>query len=206
MITIIDYGSGNIRAICNIYDRLRIPYLVTDKPEDLRLSRKIILPGVGAFDQAMGELDRSGLRSALNTAVLDEKKPILGICVGMQLLAGSSEEGTRAGLGWIDGVVRRFPRMAGTQRLQLPHMGWNQAQVLRPDPLFNGLDLTSGFYFLHSYYFSCADATDELTRTEYGTNYASAVKKGNIYGVQFHPEKSHQAGVGVLRNFALAVL
>jgi glutamine amidotransferase len=205
MITIINYGSGNIQAICNIYGRLRIPYLVTDKPEDVRASRKIILPGVGAFDQAMGELDRSGLRSALDAAVLGEKKPILGICVGMQLLAKSSEEGVCAGLGWIDGVVKRFSHPVGTQRLQLPHMGWNHAQVLRPDPLFDGLDLSSGFYFLHSYYFSCADASEELTRTEYGAGYASAVRKGNIYGVQFHPEKSHQAGIGVLRNFALAV-
>jgi imidazole glycerol-phosphate synthase subunit HisH len=205
MITIVNYGSGNIQAICNIYGRLRIPYLVTDKPEDVRACQKIILPGVGAFDQAMGELDRSGLRTALDESVLSRRVPILGICVGMQLLARSSEEGKLAGLGWIDGVVKKFDHSAAGRRTRLPHMGWNTARPLRPSRLFQDVDLETGFYFLHSYYFSCVEPADALAETDYGGVYASVVNRGNVYGVQFHPEKSHQAGIALLRNFALHI-
>lgn len=205
MIAIVNYGSGNIRAICNIFDRLGVRHVVATRPEEIAPASKILLPGVGAFDQAMGELDQSGLRAALDAAVLGEGKPILGICVGMQLLAKRSEEGVRPGLGWIDGTVKRFPGSVGSRRLHLPHMGWNTAELVHPDPLFDEIDLGGGFYFLHSYYFECADPADVLTRTNYGGDYASAVRKDCIYGVQFHPEKSHQAGVTVLRNFALKV-
>lgn len=203
MITIVNYGSGNIQAICNIYGRLRIPYLVTDKPEDVRVSRKIILPGVGAFDQAMGELDRSGLRAALDESVLSRRVPVLGICVGMQLLARSSEEGRLPGLGWIDGIVRKFDHSALGRRTRLPHMGWNTVRPLRASPLFQDIDLATGFYFLHSYYFSCAQPAEALAETDYGGSYASVVNRDNVYGVQFHPEKSHQAGITLLKNFAV---
>lgn len=204
MIAVVNYGSGNIRALCNIYHRLGIPFIVATTPAELRRGERIILPGVGAFDQAMGELERSGLRAALDECVLRERRPILGICVGMQLLAHRSEEGVLPGLGWIDGVVRRFEDSRFNQRTRLPHMGWNTAEPTRPTSLFQGIDLERGFYFLHSYYFSCATGGDELARTNYGGPYASAVNRENIFGVQFHPEKSHHAGVQLLKNFAAA--
>ena len=203
MISIVNYGSGNIQAICNIYTRLNIAFRVTADPRELADSTKIILPGVGAFDQAMGQLECSGLREALEDCVLGRQRPLLGICVGMQLLAKSSEEGVRPGLGWIDGAVRRFDVSRLSQRTRLPHLGWNTVAPTRPSPLFQDVDLVAGFYFLHSYYFSCAADEDVLARTEYGGNYASVVNHGSIYGVQFHPEKSHQAGIQLLKNFAL---
>jgi len=202
MIAIVNYGSGNIQAICNIFGRLGVSYLVASNPDELRQGEKILLPGVGAFDQAMGELERSGLRAALDECVLERKRPILGICVGMQLLARGSEEGVRAGLGWIDGMVKKFDCTRFEQATRLPHMGWNTARPLRDDPLFQQVDLQGGFYFLHSYYFSCADPADELAATEYGGSFSSVVRRNNIYGVQFHPEKSHQAGIQLLKNFA----
>lgn len=204
MIGIVNYGSGNIQALANIFGRLRVPYVVATAPADLDAATRILLPGVGAFDQAMTELHRSGMRTALDDAVLGRGKPILGICVGMQLLANGSEEGTLAGLGWIDGVVKRFDHTRFRQTTHLPHMGWNTVEPRRPDPLFEGVDLTSGYYFLHSYFFSCADDADELATTEYGDAFTSVVNRANVYGVQFHPEKSHQAGIQLLKNFAVA--
>ena len=202
MITIINYGSGNIQAICNIYNRLGVPYVVASKPEEVRAGDKIVLPGVGAFDQAMSELERSGLRAALDECVLEGQRPILGICVGMQLLAQRSEEGVLPGLGWIAGRVRKFDRARFTGASVLPHMGWNTVAPTRESGLLRGIDLARGFYFLHSYYFACDDPADELARTDYGGEYACAVNRRNIYGVQFHPEKSHQAGIQLLKNFA----
>lgn len=205
MIAIINYGSGNIQAICNIYHRLGVAHVIASHPEEVGEGERIILPGVGAFDQAMGELERSGLRAALDDCVIRQGRPILGICVGMQLLAKSSEEGDLRGLGWIDGTVRKFDHTRIRQAVSLPHMGWNTIAPVRSGGLFRGIDLSTGFYFLHSYYFSCGDASDELAHTDYGGEYASAVHRGNIYGVQFHPEKSHQAGIQLLKNFAEGV-
>ena len=202
MIAIVNYGSGNIQAICNIYGRLGVPFIVASKPEEVRTGDKIVLPGVGAFDQAMSELERSGLRAALDECVLGQHRPLLGICVGMQLLAQSSEEGKLPGLGWIAGRVRKFDRARFARGGRLPHMGWNTAAPTRENGLWRGIDLATGFYFLHSYYFCCDDPADELARTDYGGEYASAVNRRNVYGVQFHPEKSHQAGIQLLRNFA----
>jgi glutamine amidotransferase len=203
MIAIVNYGSGNIQAIANIYGRANIPYVIASTADELAPAERILLPGVGAFDQAMNELDRSGMRAALDRAVLQEHKPILGICVGMQLLARRSDEGQAAGLGWIDGEVRRFDHSNFRQTTHLPHMGWNTVQPSRESRLFEGVDLGTGYYFLHSYYFSCADPADTLATTEYGSGFASAVQRDNVYGVQFHPEKSHQAGIQLLKNFAL---
>jgi glutamine amidotransferase len=202
MIAIVNYGSGNIQAIANIYRRLDVPHVVASSPEGLEGADQVILPGVGAFDQAMNELDASGMRRALDAYVLEGRKPVLGICVGMQLLARSSEEGTARGLGWIDGEVKRFDRSVAGPGTQLPHMGWNTAEPARADPLFDGVDAQAGFYFLHSYYFSCRDPADVLATTGYGVTFACAVRRGNVLGVQFHPEKSHQNGVQLLRNFA----
>ena len=202
MIAIVNYGSGNIQAIANIYKRLDVPHVIAATPDELDGVDQVILPGVGAFDQAMNELEASGLRRALDNCVLTQRKPILGICVGMQLLACSSEEGTAKGLGWIDAEVRRFDPNAAGPDTQLPHLGWNTVEPARIDPVLDGIEIQAGFYFLHSYYFSCRDKEDVLATTSYGTPFASAVRRQNVYGVQFHPEKSHQNGVQFLRNFA----
>ena len=202
MIAIVNYGSGNIQAIANIYGRLNIPFVIASRPDDLHGAEKIILPGVGAFDQAMAELESSGMRRALDRVVCDEKRPILGICVGMQLLARSSEEGTAPGLGWIDGVVRRFDPTSFEQPTLLPHMGWNTVEPVDPHPLFEGVDLSTGYYFLHSYFFECADRQNVLGVTDYGRPFSSMVHRDNVFGVQFHPEKSHHAGIQLLKNFA----
>lgn len=202
MIAIVNYGSGNIQAIGNIYTRLRIPFTVVTQPEELVAAERIILPGVGAFDQAMNELDASGMREALDRAVLQEKKQILGICVGMQLLAHSSEEGSAKGLGWIDGAVKRFDQGGAQQVLRLPHMGWNTVAPRRVSPLFRDVDLETGYYFLHSYYFSCNNPEDQLAVANYGKAFTCVVQRANVCGVQFHPEKSHQAGIQLLKNFA----
>ena len=140
MIAIVNYGSGNIQAIANIYGRLGVPFVVATKPNELAGADRVILPGVGAFDQAINELDASGMRQALDTWVLEDQKPILGICVGMQLLAKCSEEGQARGLGWIDAEVRRFDRSTFGQTTQLPHMGWNTVELARTDALFGGVE------------------------------------------------------------------
>lgn len=202
MISIINYGSGNIRAIGNIYDKLRIAYNVAETPDDILHAEKIILPGVGAFDETMKKLNESGLREALDHKVLIEKKPVLGICVGMQILAKSSDEGHLPGLGWIDGVVRRFDVTKLEQIPKLPHLGWNSVDLKKQSSLFVNIDTETGFYFIHSYYFSCNDSADILSTTFYGEHFVSSVQSGNIYGTQFHPEKSHSNGVQLLQNFA----
>lgn len=202
MIAIVNYGSGNVNAIGNIYRRLGVPFVVASSPRDLLGVERMILPGVGAFDQAISELNASGLRPALDKFALEERKPVLGICVGMQLFAKASEEGTQAGLGWVDGTVRRFRNSRDVGALQLPHMGWNQVDVSYPSPMFEGVAAETGFYFLHSYHFECTDREDELASTEYGGRFTSAVRRGNVVGVQFHPEKSHQNGVALLKAFA----
>ena len=202
MIAIVNYGSGNIQAIANIYGRLNIPFRIASTPADLDGADRVVLPGVGAFDQAMDELEHSGMRRALDRVVCEEKRPILGICVGMQLLARSSEEGSAAGLGWIDGVVRRFDPARLEQAALLPHMGWNTVEPVEPHPLFKDVDLATGYYFLHSYYFECADRRNVLAETGYGGQFASVVHHENVFGVQFHPEKSHHAGIQLLKNFA----
>lgn len=202
MIALVDYGSGNIQAIANIYHRLGIPAYVASTPEDLQRATRIVLPGVGAFDQTMGHLNASGLRDALDEAVLGQKRPFLGICVGMQLLARGSEEGKLEGLGWLKADVKRFDETQFLQATRLPHMGWNDIIVRQQQPLLEGLALEAGFYFLHSYYLSCQRQEDVLAETEYGSPFPSAVHSGNIFGVQFHPEKSHANGIQLLKNFA----
>lgn len=202
MIAIVNYGSGNIQAIANIYRRLEVPFVVAMTPEDLAAADRVILPGVGAFDQAMNELDASGMRQALDACVLEDRKPILGICVGMQLLAKSSEEGRATGLGWIDAEVKRFDHSMFGQATPLPHMGWNTVEPATADTLFHGVELQNGYYFLHSYYVSCHEADDVLATTEYVMTFTCAVRRQNVYGVQFHPEKSHHNGVQLLQNFA----
>lgn len=202
MIGILDYGSGNVRAIANIYHRLNIPYSIIRKAEGLKKVDKVILPGVGAFDETMNQLDRSGIKRPLNNAVEGEGKPVLGICVGMQIMAKSSDEGEKAGLGWIDGVVKKFDPKDLEKKPKLPHMGWNTATPQNNNQLFREIDPVLGFYFLHSYYFSCSNAQDQLATSKYGIEFSSAVNKGNVYGTQFHPEKSHSNGMQIFKNFA----
>lgn len=202
MIAIVDYGLGNIRAFTNVYKRLDIPFRIATRPQDLKDAGKIILPGVGSFDEAMNLLQKSGMRETLDECVQEKKIPILGICVGMQILARSSEEGASAGLGWINARVRKFDVSALAHKPGLPHMGWNDVMVPREHPLMKGLPAEPRFYFLHSYYFECGDPGMVVGEARYGSPFACAVSSDNIYGVQFHPEKSHSNGVLLLRNFA----
>lgn len=201
MIALVDYGLGNIRAFANIYRQLNIPVAIVDRPGDLLKARKIILPGVGAFDWAMQQLNRSGLRDTLDLQVRDRKVDVLGVCVGMQMMALRSEEGELAGLGWIDAEVLRFDIATLRQQTQLPHMGWNHVRLIGENPLFQKLD-DSQFYFLHSYFMQPIDPTDTLAVADYGIEFAAAVGSGNVYGTQFHPEKSHAWGIRLLQNFA----
>ena len=203
MIAIINYGLGNINAFVNVYKKLGIELKIALSSSDLTGSTKIILPGVGSFDYAMSRLNASGMRPAIDQMVLHEHIPVLGICVGMQMLALSSEEGVLPGLGYIDGVVRKFDETKMTAKLNLPHMGWNDVIPSPGSKLFNGIEDKPLFYFLHSYYFDCNNMEDSIAKADYGGEFVCAVNHQNIYGVQFHPEKSHQYGIQLLKNFAL---
>jgi glutamine amidotransferase len=201
MIKIVDYGLGNISAFRNLYKRLNIEVGTARTAEDLRGATKLILPGVGAFDRAIACLDHSQLRPALEALVLERHVPLLGVCVGMQMLTRGSEEGRARGLGWISADVRGFASLPGVD-LVIPHMGWNDVQPMGDSPLFKGLEPSAQFYFLHSYYVVCDDSRDVAGMTRYGIDFACAVSCGNIHGVQFHPEKSHHFGERLLQRFA----
>lgn len=202
MIAIIDYGLGNIKAFGNVYKELNIPISIASSAEDLKKADKIILPGVGAFDHAIDQLNKSGMRETLDELVLVKRVPVMGICVGMQILAGSSDEGVLPGLGWIDGEVKKFDITQLKHTPRLPHMGWNDVEPVKESGLFHHLEKDSRFYFLHSYYFNCHKKENILATAEYGSRFACAVNEQNIFGVQFHPEKSHHYGVQLLKNFA----
>lgn len=202
MITIIDYGSGNIHAIANIYEKLNISYLIARHPDDVIGAKKIFLPGVGAFDETISKLDEIGFRSVLDKEVLENNVPILGICVGMQILAESSEEGSLKGLGYIKGHVKKLDVTKLKGKPKLPHLGWNSIEIKRKTPLFENIDPYKGFYFLHTYCFECSIDNDILSTTHYGYSFSSAINHNNIFGFQFHPEKSHSNGVNLLHNFA----
>jgi glutamine amidotransferase len=203
MIAIINYGLGNVKAFANVFKKLNIPAKIVNTPDELDGAVKIILPGVGAFDFAMQRLNDSGLRPLLDEMVLIKKVPVLGICVGMQMLAHTSEEGRLPGLGWIDGSVKRFAQSPDGTLMSVPHMGWNSVKPLNLNGLFRGLDEASRFYFLHSYYFVCNSIEEILAVTDYYGEFTSAACSGNVFGVQFHPEKSHEWGIKLLKNFAL---
>jgi glutamine amidotransferase len=202
MITVVDYGLGNVRAFLNVYKRLNIAATVARNADELSKATRIILPGVGAFDHAMELLQISGMRETLDELVMSKGIPVLGICVGMQILAGSSEEGRLPGLAWIDGSVRKFDESKIAHRTRLPHMGWNDVKANAGSRLFDGLGHNPLFYFLHSYYFHCVRSENILACAEYGDTFSCAVHSRNIYGVQFHPEKSHHDGARLLKNFA----
>ncbi len=202
MITIIDYGVGNIFAFQNVYKRLDIPTKIAKNRQDLVDSEKLILPGVGSFDYAMGQLNASGMREKLDELVLEKNIPIIGVCVGMQMMGNTSEEGKLQGLKWINAEILKFDETLIQQRTKLPHMGWNDVIPVKEHPLFHGLEKESIFYFLHSYYFNCNESGNSIAISDYGISFSSAVNRDNIYGVQFHPEKSHQFGEKLLYNFA----
>jgi glutamine amidotransferase len=202
MISIVDYGLGNVQAFLNVYKRLNVEAQSATTGKELEGATKVILPGVGAFDHAMQRLDESGMREVVDDLVLRQGVPVLGVCVGMQILARGSDEGTMAGLGWIDGRVKHFDALAPEEGLLLPHMGWNDVAPIPGNRLFDNLEPDARFYFLHSYYFECARVEDVAASSHYGREFSCAVSAGNIHGVQFHPEKSHHFGTRLLQNFA----
>lgn len=204
MITIVDYNMGNLGSIRNMLRKLGIDSQTSADPEVISRAQRLILPGVGAFDAGMQSLGRSGLIEALNRRVLVDRMPILGICLGMQLMTRHSEEGESDGLGWVDAQVTRFRPTDAS--LKVPHMGWNKVRMLRPSALTDALPPEPRFYFVHSYYVSCRRREDALLSTTYGVEFDSAFECANIWGVQFHPEKSHKFGMALLSNFATRCL
>ena len=202
MIGIIDYGSGNIQAITTIYKNLNIQYKLISKPDDLYGADKLILPGVGAFDATIQQLIDSGLKDKLTYLVVNKKIPILGICVGLQLMGFGSDEGDLPGLGWIQGTVKKFDETKISLKPKLPHMGWNTVNDIQNHNLFKGIDHDFGFYFVHSFYFECEKKENILSTTNYGGEFTSAIYSDHIIGVQFHPEKSHGNGIMIFKNFA----
>jgi glutamine amidotransferase len=202
MITIVDYGLGNIKAFSNMYKRLNVAARTAQTAAELADATKIVLPGVGHFDRAMELLDASGMRQTLDDLVLNKKVPVVGICVGMQMLAESSAEGQRAGLGWIKGKVESLRSLPIPNDKPLPHMGWNDVTPKVGEQLFAGLETDARFYFLHSFHFACADDANVAASANYGADFACAVHSDNVHGVQFHPEKSHHWGARLLKNFA----
>jgi glutamine amidotransferase len=201
MIGIISYGLGNVLAFSNIYKKLEIPHKIVSKPEDLESISKLILPGVGSFDDAMRRFTESGLKNNIDYLVQDREMPILGICVGMQMMADSSDEGNLKGLSWLKGKVKKFNSIKKNNTMPLPHMGWNDISIKKETKLVNGLE-KSKFYFLHSYYVEPNDPDFIISQTDYIKPFCSIINYKNIYGIQCHPEKSHQDGILLLKNFS----
>ena len=198
MTTIIDYGLGNLESIVNMLKKLGHKSKISKNKEDLLNASKLILPGVGSFDTGMNNLNQRKYTEVLQKKVIENKTPILGICLGMQLLANSSEEGMQRGLGWINGTSVKFAH----DSLKVPHMGWNNIKLLKQSTLFDPEDRFRKYYFVHSYHMICEDEEDVLATSEYGNNFTAMVEKNNIYGAQFHPEKSHKYGIEILNQFA----
>lgn len=200
MIVIVDYGLGNLRSILQKFEMLAIEAKVSSELKDIIGAKKLILPGVGHFAEGMRNLNSSGLLPILNDQVLAQKKPILGICLGMQLFTNFSEEGNVKGLGWISAQTRRFNFSSPNQHLRIPHVGWNTLETKR-SALFEDIDPDKRYYFTHSYYVTCEDDGQALASTNYGGYFHSAIRRDNIYGTQFHPEKSHHHGLRLIKNF-----
>jgi len=202
MIVVVDYGVGNLGSIVNMFKKVGVKAVASSDAEVLRAAEKLILPGVGAFDAAMRKFRDTGLIPVVERLALEKKIPVLGLCVGLQLMTKGSEEGQMAGLGWFDAETVRFKFGAENAHLKIPHMGWNSAQVRRPHPLVADWDEEARFYFVHSYHVVAKDMDAVLAETEYGVTIHSILGRENIMGVQFHPEKSHRYGMRLLKNFA----
>jgi glutamine amidotransferase len=202
MIIIVDIGLGNLGSILNMLKKVKVEARISSRPEDIEGASKLILPGVGAFDNANNNLDAMGLRGILQKRVMVDRVPILGICLGMQLFSKRSEEGASSGLAWIDAETIRFRFVKEQNGLKVPHMGWNTVNLKHNPILFEGLEKDARFYFVHSYHLICTDESNVMTTTSYGHDFASSISRDNIYGTQFHPEKSHRFGMRLLKNFA----
>ena len=199
-IVIVDYRTGNLNSIKRTLDRIGGRSIISSQLKELSAADKIILPGVGHFAKAMANLKELDLLDALNEAVVTKRKPVLGICLGMELMAKTSEEGNTSGLQWLDAGAVRFEN-GSSARHKVPHMGWNRIQITKSSPLMKHVEDQAEFYFAHSYHLAINDRSDLLNETEYGIAFPSAIERNNIFGVQYHPEKSHHAGVQVLKNF-----
>lgn len=201
-VTIVDYGVGNVGSIQNMLKKVGARSTLAATPEEILAAKKLILPGVGAFDAGMDALVRLGLVDALRQKALEERIPVLGLCLGMQLMTGGSEEGTAPGLGWVKAQTVRFDA-AQSPGLKIPHMGWNVVAPAKETPMLAGYPGDARFYFVHSYYVRCEDRSDPLLRATYGaTSFDAGFQHGNLIGVQFHPEKSHRYGMWLLKNFS----
>ncbi len=201
MISVVNYGLGNLGSILNMFKKLGINAQLVDQPEQVLCAEKLLLPGVGAFDAGMQNLNNSGLVDALNEKVLKQKTPILGICLGMQMLTKGSEEGKLPGLGWIDAFTYKFNFDTQVEKLKIPHMGWNFIHLAKEHPLMKNLPENPRYYFVHSYYVKCNRTEDTLVKCHYGFDYTCGIQHENVMGVQFHPEKSHKYGFQLLKNF-----
>ena len=198
-ISIVDYKNCNIGSVKNMFKYLDIACEICDTPEKLENSEKILLPGVGSFDEAMINIEKLGFKEVLDKKALNDRIPILGICLGMQILTKYSEEGKLNGLGWINGATKKFKL---DNKLSIPHMGWNTVSIKKKSQITKGFDDSFRFYFVHSYYVELANEADCILKTNYGEDFNSLINFKNIYGAQFHPEKSHKFGMVLLKNFA----
>ncbi len=201
MITIIDYGVGNLGSVKNMLKKAGFDSVLASDISAVEKAEKIILPGIGAFDHCMQKFNASGLRPAVTEKVMQDKVPLLGICVGLQMLMENSEEGAEPGLGWIAGKTIKFKK-DDLGDLKIPHMGWKDVKRSKTSALTNDLGEQPRFYFVHSYHVLPDNPEDELLRANYGSDFTAAVNRDNIFGVQFHPEKSHKYGMKILENFA----
>ena len=201
MITIIDYGMGNHGSIANMLKKIKVKTIISSDPKEIEKASKLILPGVGSFDTGMRNIKEKGLIPVLTRMIIEQNTPVLGICLGMHLLAEKSEEGELPGLGFINGKVVRFQFNTDNKSLKIPHMGWNSVSVQRKSPLLHDVNEDLRFYFVHSYHLVCQDNENEILTTHHGYNFTSAIQKENTFGVQFHPEKSHKSGMKILENF-----
>ena len=200
MIIIIDYGMGNLGSVSNMLKKIGVASKITSDLEEIKYAKKILLPGVGSFDKAMERIDNSGIKEVLDKKVLLDETPILGICLGMQLLTNNSEEGTKNGLGYIIASTKKF--IFNGNKMKVPHMGWNTVKKATPSLLTQDFEEESRFYFVHSYYVEVENQENSILKTSFGLEFDSAIQNKNVYGAQFHPEKSHKFGIKLFENFA----